>query len=384
MSTRLQSVITKVVHANQYGFIKGRNIQDCLAWAFQFLHICHKSKREIVILKLDFDKAFDMVEQEVIISMLRHKGFSEKWVRWVQVILSSGTSQVLLNGVPGKSVRCKRGVRQGDPLSPLLFMLAVDLLQSIVNKAFQANILKHPLSKDFGQDYPIVQYADDTLVILPADAVRLWTLKSLICSFADSTGLKVNYNKSFLVPVNVENEKATHLARTIGYQVAEMPFTYLGLPFGTTRPAVEDFLPFLNRIERRMLGLNRLLSYQGKLILVNSILSALPTFYMCSLKMPISILDQADKCRKHSFWNRGDVNRKGGCLVAWKKATRPKNQGGLGVIDLRAHNKALLLKFLHKFYNKANISWVQLTWKDLYTRPIPPHHRKKCGFLLVA
>jgi retron-type reverse transcriptase len=164
MSTRLQSVITKVVHANQYGFIKGRNIQDCLAWAFQFLHICHKSKREIVILKLDFDKAFDMVEQEVIISMLRHKGFSEKWVRWVQVILSSGTSQVLLNGVPGKSVRCKRGVRQGDPLSPLLFMLAVDLLQSIVNKAFRANILKHPLSKDFGQDYPIVQYADDTLV----------------------------------------------------------------------------------------------------------------------------------------------------------------------------------------------------------------------------
>jgi hypothetical protein len=110
-----------------------------------------------------------------------------------------------------------------------------------------------------------------------------------------------------------------------------------------------------------MLGLNRLLSYQGRLILVNSILTALPSFYMCSLKMPINILDQADKYRKRSFWNRGDVNRKGGCLVAWKKATRPKNQGGLGVIDLRAQNKALLLKFLHKFYNKADIPWMQLT-----------------------
>jgi hypothetical protein len=174
-------------------------------------------------------------------------------------------------------------------------------------------------------------------------------------------GLKVNYNKSFLVLISVENVKATHLSRTIGYQVAEMPFTYLGLPLGTIRLAVEDFLPFLNRIERRMLGLNMLLSYQGRLILVNSILSALPTFYMCSLKMPISILDQADKYRKHSVWNKGDVNRKGGCLVAWKKATRPKNQGGLGVIDLRAQNKALLLKFLHKFYNKADIPWVQLT-----------------------
>jgi hypothetical protein len=85
------------------------------------------------------------------------------------------------------------------------------------------------------------------------------------------------------------------------YWVAEMSFTYLGLPLGTTRPVVEDFLPFLNRIERRMLGLNRLLSYQGRLIIVNSILSALPTFYMCSLKMPTSILDQADKYRKHTF-----------------------------------------------------------------------------------
>jgi hypothetical protein len=301
MSTRLQSIITTVVHANQYGFIKGKNIQDCLAWAFQFLHICHKSKREIVILKLDFEKAFDMIEHEVIISMLRHKGFSEKWVSWVQAILSSSTFQVLLNGVPRKSFRCKRGVRQGDPLSPLLFVLAADLLQSIVNKAFWANILKHPLSKDFGQDYPIVQHADDTLVILPANAVQLWTLKGLLHSFADSTGLKVNYNKSFLVVINVENEKTTHLARTIGCQVVEMSFTYLGLPLGITRPAIEDFLPFLNRIERRMLGLNRLLSYQGRLILVNSILSALPTFYMCSLKMPISILDQADKYRKHNF-----------------------------------------------------------------------------------
>jgi hypothetical protein len=94
----------------------------------------------------------------------------------------------------------------------------------------------------------------------------------VIISFADSMGLKVNYNKSFLVLINVENEKATHLARTIGCQVAEMPFTYLGLPLGTIRPAVEDFLPFLNRIERIMLGLNMLLSYQGRLILVNSIL----------------------------------------------------------------------------------------------------------------
>lgn len=75
LANRLQSVIFRVIHANQYGFIKGRTIHDCLAWAFQFLHICHHSKREIVILKLDFEKAFDKVEHRVILAMLRHKGF---------------------------------------------------------------------------------------------------------------------------------------------------------------------------------------------------------------------------------------------------------------------------------------------------------------------
>jgi hypothetical protein len=145
-----------VVHDNQYGFINGPSIQDCLAWAFQFLHICHQSKREIVILKLDSKMAFDMVEHFVILDMFHHRCFSNTGITCIQDILYSGTSQVLLNGVPSKPIKCKRGVRQGDPVSPLLFGMAADLLQTIVNKAFQMNLLKHPLSKYFGQGFPIV------------------------------------------------------------------------------------------------------------------------------------------------------------------------------------------------------------------------------------
>jgi hypothetical protein len=111
-----------------------------------------------------------------------------------------------------------------------------------------------------------------------------------------------------------------------------MPFTYLGLPVGTTRPAVAEFVPVLNRIEGRLMGLNSLISYAGRLTLVNSVLSALPTYYLCTLQMPIPILEHIDKYRKHFLWDKGDMNRKGGCLVAWKKACLPKDQGALALL----------------------------------------------------
>ena len=146
--------------------------------------------------------------------------------------IPTASSSLLLNGVPGKKIYIKRGVRQGDPYSPLTFVMAADLLQSILNKAMRLNLLTAPLQVNSCPHFPIVQYADDTLLVMQADSRQLFCLKALLNTFATTTGLKVNYGKSFMVPLNITEDRIELFTNTLQCAKGEFPFTYLGLPLG--------------------------------------------------------------------------------------------------------------------------------------------------------
>jgi hypothetical protein len=182
--------------------------------------------------------------------------------------------------VLGKDFHCKRGVRQGDPLSHLVFILAADLLQSIVNKAYQQGLFGLPIPNRDIEHFAIVQYVDDTLLIMQVDARQLFCLKALLQSFALSTGLKVNFHKSCLIPINVPSHKVPLLIGVFGCIEGQLPFTYLGIPHGTTKPLVKDYAPLICRIERKFSDSSIYLTYTGSLQLVNSVISSLPTYFM--------------------------------------------------------------------------------------------------------
>ena len=285
LANRLQKVILRCIHRNQYGFLRSRSIQDCLAWCFEYIHQCKALKRPIVLLKLDFTKAFDTVEHDLILRIMQRKGFDSRWTGWSNTILSSGSSSVLLNGVPGKHFVCRTGVRQGDPLSPLLFVIAVDLLQSVVNEMCSRNILSLPIPTN-SNDYPIVQYADDTLIVLPAIDEQLIAFKEMLATFAESTGLRVNFSKSSLIPINMSDEEGARVASLLGCDVGMMPFTYLGLPMGTSRPTIYDLLPLVDDIECHLSASSCLLNQGSRLQLLQSVLCSMPIYYFVHYLFP--------------------------------------------------------------------------------------------------
>ena len=126
----------------------------------------------------------------------------------------------------------------------------------------------------------MIQYADDTLIIMECCVTQLEILKEILNIFTLATGLKVNFNKFFMVPINLEEEKLDLLAASFNCAKGSLPFTYLGLPLGITKPKVEDFLPLVSKCERRLQAISMFLSQEGRLQMTNAVFTAMPMFQM--------------------------------------------------------------------------------------------------------
>lgn len=150
----------------------------------------HALRELSVMLKLDITKAFDSVQWPFLLKVRRRMGFSTRWTEWICGLLATSSTRIMVNGVPGKPILNGCGLRQGDPMSPMLFILIMEPLHQMFKLAADRGLLT-PLSHQ-GMTHRISMFADDIMIFLKPEATDLHTCASLLQLFGDGSGLRVN------------------------------------------------------------------------------------------------------------------------------------------------------------------------------------------------
>ena len=356
LMNRLQPFIPSLIGTDQSGFVSGRCIADSFVYAADLLNCCYRRGCPTVLMKLDFHKAFDCVAWDSLTKIMKCRGFSDRWCAWINVLLSTGKTTVLLNSVPGNWINCRRGLRQGDPLSPYLFIIVADVLRRLLQNHHLAADIRHPILPD--EPCPVLQYADDTLVFMRCTPNAISATKRILQLFEKATGLAINYHKTTFLPIAVPDDEAAALATSFGTTTSTFPQTYLGLPLTPHKVSVSDCLPLITSCDKYLSGWRAsLLNRAGRLTLCTSVLSALPLHYMSAISVPKTVLKAIDKRRRAFFWTGEDSCHGSKCLVAWDTVQAPKNAGGLGIKDLELQNRCLLMKFVNKLFSGEQTSW---------------------------
>lgn len=247
-------------------------------------------------------------------------------------------------------------------MSPLLFNLVADALNQSLQKLQSAGILSG--LGNFGPLGPVLnlQFADDTLLFLKAEPKIIEALKLHLIAFENLSGMKINYAKSEMVPLNLNPAEGEVLASIFGCKTAKLPLTYLGLPLHFKKPSIKDWQVVIDKITSRIQGWKgKLLSYGGRLILLNSVISSIPIYWLSVFKMPSKVRDRIDQLRKRFLWYGGHAVKKKYYLVSWETVCKSKSQGGLGIIDLKRLNQALLAKWWIRFQDPS----ISGLWKTI-------------------
>lgn len=226
-ANRLRTRIDSLVDETQSAFIKGRCITDSIVTANELIFFMQKHRYPVLILKVDFEKAYDTVDWSFLLELLRARGFSDKWVGWINAILTSSKAKFLINGRQCGYVRYRKGLRQGDPLSPLLFVLVVDVLSTMLNYALNSGVLQGVMLGNMGVKMCHLQYADDLLILTNGGREDLRIIKLILYLFVGISGLKVNSDKTYLYASQRNLTPHLMLTRMIHYNTGSSRSTTL-------------------------------------------------------------------------------------------------------------------------------------------------------------
>lgn len=331
VTLRFSEIADKVISWTQTAFIPGRNILEGCVILHEVLHELNRKKLSGIVFKIDFEKAYDRVKWDFLYEVLEKKNFDPVMINWIKKINEGGKVSININGEQGPFFKTFRGLRQGDPLSPLLFNLVGDALAVILDKAKESGVLKGLVPDLVPGVITHLQYADDTILFAQVSDQNILSLKFLLFCVEEMSGMKINYQKSEVYVLGVSKEEELKVANMLNCNVGKMPFTYLGLPMSIEKIVMRDLCYISQKVEKRMQSWRSgYLSYGGREIKINSCLSSAPLYAMGFYSLPEGFHAKMDAARSKFYW-QGTGEKRKYHMIKWEALCRPKEFWGYGL-----------------------------------------------------
>lgn len=358
IAERFKKVLPTLISLDQTGFLSNRYIGDNIRLLYDVMSYCERHDIPGMLLLVDFEKAFDSISWSFIQQTLSIFGFGPDISRWLSVFYQDIKSSVIVNGKTSSCFSIGRGCRQGDPLSPYIFILCAEILGCMIRNSNNITGIKIN-----DHEYRLSQYADDTSFILDGSACSLESTVDVLHQFANMSGLKVNYNKSEIVWIGAMKNSPVRFIPHCNFKWNPTRFKVLGINFCLdTEQMVElNYNSVFKEIKDIITKwMKRIITPLGKIAIIKALLISKLNFLLLSLPSPSCgfIKDLNSLLFKFLWSSRPDKIKR-------ELICKPIKEGGLGMINVSAYVKSLKIIWIRNLVSKKPC-WINVVKAELH------------------
>lgn len=358
IANRLKPILTECVSPNQAAFLKGRSLGENVLLATELTKDYNKSScLRSAMLKIDIRKAFDTVCWDFVLKVLESQQFPTMFIAWIKECISSPRFSVAVSGELADFFAGKKGLRQGDSISPYLFIMLMEVLSRMLDKAESDGTYRlHPLCSSPKVTHLL--FTDDLLVFSDGSRASTAGIKAVMNHFKDWSGLDTNESKSEIFYGGYTDIQASVLSDLSGFRRGAFPTKYLGLPLSPKKISAATLQPFIDCITSKLHSWTvKFLSFAGRVTMIYTVIYGMVNFWSSVFVLPKWFYAKVDSLCSGFLWKNNTVSA-AGARVSWGSICKPKTEGGLGIRNLEEFEMVFRLKRIWLFFYGLGSLWV--------------------------